>query len=193
MAESKRSYRPTSETRQLLTEKALELMKKNGYQGTTVRAICSSLGLPTGTFYNCFKSKSEIFSSIYAMGDGYFADVVSKKIEGQSFPKQLEIYASAYAKVNLDTGIDLVRVLVNTENKWFSQVRPMQNVLMTIFDNGANTGYVTPVFDKTELVNMIFDILRGVCYDWCICDGAFDLEKRMLSHVRLLIPGMAGK
>ena len=188
----KRSYRPTSETRELLCSKALELMKKNGYQGTTVRSICSALGLPTGTFYNCFRSKSEIFYGIYAMGDGYFETEVSRKVEGLPFPRQLEKFASGYARVNEKTGIELMRVLFNTQNDWFSQTRPMQDVLISILESGTEQGYVDPSKDRSELVAMIFDTLRGVCFDWCVSDGAFDMEERMRMHMELILPGLRG-
>ncbi len=186
----KRSYRPTSETRQLLCDKALELMKKNGYQGTTVRSICSALDLPTGTFYNCFKSKSEIFHGIYAMGDGFFETEIRNSVKGLPFPRQLEVFASGYAKVNEQTGMELMRVLFNTQNDWFSQTRPMQDVLMSVLEDGVEQGYIDPMWDKSELVAMIFDTLRGVCFDWCVSGGAFDMGERMRRHMSLLLPGL---
>ena len=41
-----------------------------------------------------------------------------------------------------------------------------------------------------RVVDDIFLCLRGVCYDWCSRNGAYDLEARMLECLELLLPGL---
>ena len=38
-----------------------------------------------------------------------------------------------------------------------------------------------------ELTELLFVCMRGMCYDWCISNGAYDLQERMTSQMSLLI------
>ena len=59
-------------------------MKKNGYQNTTVRDICSTADISVGTFYSYFPSKTDLFLDIYKKADDYFSDNVAVKINGSN-------------------------------------------------------------------------------------------------------------
>ena len=47
-------------------------------------------------------------------------------LDSRSFKEQLELFAKAYTRLNIEAGLDTVRVLFNPENIWFSKDRPMQ-------------------------------------------------------------------
>jgi len=36
-------------------------------------------------------------------------------------------------------------------------------------------------------------MLRGVCYSWCVANGDFDLEERMLAMLKLFLVGISKK
>ena len=44
----KRAYRKTSETQQIIFDAAMSLMSEKGFQGTTIREICATAGIPVG-------------------------------------------------------------------------------------------------------------------------------------------------
>lgn len=46
-------------TKEDILQGGIELFRKNGYQGTGVQQILTSLNIPKGSFYNYFKSKEE--------------------------------------------------------------------------------------------------------------------------------------
>jgi TetR/AcrR family transcriptional repressor of nem operon len=50
----------SAETKQRLSESALALFHKRGYNGTSVQDIVSAAGAPKGTFYNHFASKEAL-------------------------------------------------------------------------------------------------------------------------------------
>lgn len=179
MTEEKK-YRKSTLTRSRILASALELMKTEGYQGTTIRAICKKAGVSPAAFYCYFTSKSDLLEDIYQDSDDYFGRELPLILVQENFLDQVVIYVKAYAQLNLETGLDMMRVLFNPENIWFSRNRPMQKTLFGILKVGKGKGFFAPETDCQELVGEVFLILRGVCYDWCIHDGDYDIEARML-------------
>ena len=183
---TKRAYRKTSETQKIIFDKAMALMSEKGFQGTTVRDICSEAKIPIGTFYNCYKSKVDILKSIYEDGDKYIHDSVESEFRGKSAIEKLHIFAYHYAQLNIRTGIDVMRVLFYPNNEWFAHARPMQLVMKEILEEGKADGELKSDIDVDEIVDYVFDIFRGVCYNWCIRGADFDISKRMESHISLI-------
>ena len=182
---TKRAYRKTSETQQIIFDTAMHLMSEKGFQGTTVREICASAGIPIGTFYNCYKSKVDILKRIYDAGDAYIQTGAGEEGSARSALEQLRAFAHRYAQLNEQTGIDVLRVLFYPSNEWFSIERPMQLYAKRFVEQGQRCGTIRPEHPSDEIVGSLFDILRGVCYNWCVCDGSFDLRQRIDFHMEL--------
>ena len=183
---TKRAYRKTSETQKIIFDKAMALMSDKGFQGTTVRDICAEAKIPIGTFYNCYKSKVDILKTIYEDGDKYIHDAVANEFKGKSAIEKLHIFAYHYAQLNIRTGIDVMRVLFYPTNEWFADTRPMQVMLQQIIDEGKDSGEIRKELGTEEIVDYVFDIFRGVCYNWCIHGGDFDIAQRIESHIGLI-------
>ena len=188
----KRAYRRTSETQQIIFDAALALMSEKGFQGTTVRDICSSAGIPIGTFYNCYKSKVDILKKIYDDGDAYICGAIDREAEGLNPLEQLRIFSEYYARLNEETGIDVLRVLFYPTNSWFSMNRPMQVFARKVVDAGQRSGDIRSDRSAEDIIDCLFDILRGICYNWCVCDGGFDLAARIETHMDLFCESIAG-
>lgn len=181
----KRAYHRTSETQKVIFDKAMALMSEKGFQGTTVREICAEADISIGTFYNCYKSKVDILKTVYEEGDDYF-DSVRGSFDGKDAVTQLHLFGEHYARLNADTGIEVMRVLFYPMNEWFAQTRPMQELLLEIVSAGQSRGELRRDHDPEHVVRYIFDVLRGVCYNWCVYDGGFDIAGRVDEHITLL-------
>lgn len=181
----KRAYRKTSETQKIIFDTAMDIMSEKGFQGTTVRDICAQAHIPIGTFYNCYKSKVDILKSIYDSGDKFMANAM-EAVEEESALVRLHTFVSQYAKLNEQTGLEVMRVLFYPSNDWFAHTRPMQILVEEIIMEGQNNGEIRGDRDPDLIVNYIFDIIRGVCYNWCVYDGSFNLSQRMEEHFVLL-------
>ena len=181
----KRAYHRTSETQKVIFDKAMSLMAEKGFQGTTVREICAQAKIPIGTFYNCYKSKVDILKVVFDEGDKYFSNI-EEEFENKSAAEQIRIFSLRYAKLNIATGIEVMRVLYYPMNEWFTRTRPMQEHLLQAIRRGQETGELNTRFSAEQLVRYIFDILRGVCYNWCVYNGEYDLCGRVDEHIDLL-------
>jgi hypothetical protein len=40
---------------------------------------------------------------------------------------------------------------------------------------------------------MIMTFLRGCIFDWCLMDGAYDLESRILTYMEILLSSLSAK
>ena len=169
-------------TRDKLLETSLDLMKRNGYQSTTVRDICAEADISVGTFYSYFPSKTDLFFDIYKTADDYFAETVSTMISGDSAKDRILDFFRYYAKLNIDTGIDLVRVLYNPENSWFCKKRPMHKLLVDIIAAGLESKELRTERTAQDIESFLFTAARGCCYNWCISDGKTDLQAD-LEHI----------
>lgn len=176
-------------TRQKILKAALVIMKTKGYQGTTIRDICQKVGIAPSSFYSHFHSKSDLLRDIYAKPDQYFSSEFPELLEGKSFREQLELFARAYARLNIETGLETMRVLFNPENVWFSKDRPMQKTLLKILLSAMDQGQLPKGMDPLSLVKGLFVVLRGTCYDWCIYNGKYDLEDAMVKQMRCFFWG----
>lgn len=174
-------------TRDRVIKTSLELMEKNGYQSTTVRQICAKARVSIGTFYSYFPSKSDLFLDIYKTADDYFAQTVVVKLEGRNAKDRIVDFFRYYARLNIDTGIDLMRILYNPDNSWFSKTRPMQRVLAEIISGGFARGELKSEKPESEIVDYLFTLVRGCCYNWCIAAGGYDLEAQMTEFVTLAL------
>ncbi len=187
----KRAYRKTSETQQIIFDAAMKLMSEKGFQGTTVRDICAAAGIPIGTFYNCYKSKVDILKRIYDDGDEYIRSSIAAEAEKIGALEHLRLFALQYARLNLRTGLDVLRVLFYPSNAWFSIERPMQIYARQFVEEGQRSGEIREDIAAEEIVDGLFDILRGVCYNWCVCNGEFDLEQRIGFQISLYCRAIA--
>jgi len=63
--------------RRLLIREGYKLMRKNGYQSTSIDDIVNNLSIPKGSFYYYFKNKEDFGMEVLE----YYMDIVVKRIE----------------------------------------------------------------------------------------------------------------
>ena len=72
---------------------AIELMEKNGYENIKIEDICKKAKVSVGSFYNYFKSKSDILNEIFKRADNYFESEVIDNLKSiNSLDKIIEFF-----------------------------------------------------------------------------------------------------
>lgn len=173
-------------TKEKVFASSIKLMKEKGYQNTTIRDICADANVSIGTFYSCFPAKSDLFLSIYMEGDRFFSEAVALNVTGSTHEKIIE-YFKYYVKLNMNTGLELMKILFQSDNPFFTSHRPMQKVFEGIIEEGLRSGALKSEMTAPEIVDFFFVIARGCCYNWCVTDGAYDLEKQLVDYVTLAL------
>jgi len=167
---------------------AINLIEKKGFENITVAEICKVADVSIGSFYNCFKSKHEILDRIFKLADDYFFTIVSNNLQEGTAHHKIVQFFNYYAEYNVERGIDFVKQLYTGKNNLFTtKGRPMQNVLQSIIETGKKTGELSTDMTSEEAVKFLFVAVRGVVYDWCLHDGAYDLVQAIHNYVKRLV------
>ncbi|AOY77774.1 TetR/AcrR family transcriptional regulator [Clostridium formicaceticum] len=167
---------------------AFDLIEKKGFQNITVEEICKAADVSVGSFYNSFKSKSEILDRIFKLADDYFLNVVAVNIKDGSAQEKIVEFFQYYADYNLEKGIDFVKQLYNVKNNLFTiKGRHMQRVLQKIIEEGQKKGELSTDMTPEETVRFLFIAVRGIVYDWSLHDGQYDLPEYIRNYVKRLV------
>ena len=177
-------------TRERIRKASIAVMTRKGYENTTIRDICKEADISIGTFYSYFDTKNDIFFVIYGSADEYFANTVAQLITGNSATEKVIDFFRYYAKLNLDTGIEMMKILYNPDNSWFIKKRPMQQVLEKIIKEGQESGELTKDMKAAKIVELLFIFMRGCCYNWCMLNGSYNLESQMAGYLKLIMPAL---
>lgn len=189
----KRTYKKSAVTRERICRISLDMMKDKGFQGTTIRDICKKANVSVGTFYSYFPTKNDLLTDIFDMGNTYFDDVVMADLVGKAFSEQLILLSRHYARLNIMTSLDIVKVLYNPDNSWFLQHKGMQEALDVILSEAKESGEIPADSDIKHLADLIFSAFRGVCFSWCLKNGEFDLSGAMAEMATMILPGLNKK
>lgn len=177
--------RKTSKER--VFEAAIEIMEKKGWENTTIRDICKKANISIGTFYNYFSTKNDIFYEIYKQADDIFLSTASDINAKDTAKEKIICYFRCYARLNIDTGLEELKLLFNPNNRWFLTKRTMQVILADIIKEGQQNGELKKTMTPDEMVEYLFVLMRGVSYDWCISSGGYDLEKKMIAYLEQIL------
>jgi AcrR family transcriptional regulator len=176
-------------TKKRIYEIAFGLMDERGFNDATIIEICEKAGVSIGTFYNYFSSKEEIFFDIYKKADEYFRGNVARSLERSNAGAigKIILFFRHYAKYNQKQGFLRTNQLYDTKNKLFIvKGRYMQELLRTIVDSGLAIGEIKSEMDPDEITDFLFIACRGIVYDWCVNEAAYDLEACMGEYMKRL-------
>jgi len=175
-------------TKNKIYSAAVELIKSQGIQNVTVDTICREAKVSVGSFYNSYKSKNDIIIDIYRRADDYFLNTIEKALQVGSYSDRILLFFDYYAKYNMANGLDFVKHFYTTENKLFiKKDRHMPTVLQNIIFEGQKNGKIATNMTAEKIVDYLFIAARGVCFDWCLHEGEYELDKFMVDYIRSLI------
>ena len=175
-------------TKNKIYDVAVELMEKNGYENIKIEDVCKKAKVSVGSFYNYFKSKSDILSEIFNRADNYFEiEVIDNLKSINSLDKIVEFF-TYYANYNEVVGIDTMKQLYQFNNKLFiTEGRYMQTSLQIIISDGQSKGEISKNTTVNEISKYLFIAARGIAYDWCLHDGEYDIKKFMNNYFKCLV------
>jgi len=77
-------------TKEIIFEKALMLFSENGYTATSIRHICSEVGIKESSFYNHYKGKDQLLDAIF---DSFNKALLSNAVSNE----QLDLLTTQFA------------------------------------------------------------------------------------------------
>lgn len=176
------------QTRHKLYGSAVQLMKKHPLEKITIAEICKAAGVSVGSFYTHFSTKSDILVEMYEQADGYFDHKFKDLVPSSAITDDIVNYFKIYAEYNDNLGIETIKQLYTCNNKLFiAKGRYMQNVLQSLIEKGQAAGQLDLSLSAWEMTEYLFIAARGVIYNWCLHEGAYELKSKMECYMTRLI------
>ena len=176
----------TQQVKQAILQTTTALIKEYGIEYVTVSNICKAAEVSTGSFYHHFGSKDELLAY-------YLVDAFDKRAEEFRAIQGGDVVANVlrcftlYNNFLLEQGFDFIRNYYTTTNKGLYSRRSYQNgresyvsltkTIERLFEQGNADGYLVDGCDVDALIYDLSIVEKGVIFDWCLCDGDYDMVK----------------
>ncbi len=181
------------ETKGRIYAAALRLIEAEGFDRVSVDRICEEAGVAKGSFYHHFRSKADLIVEGYSLCDRYFEEEVRGKLLAPDAPGRLVEFVCRQARYAKETGLDLIRQvyksqLENGTRFFISAERSLPAILRELVVEGQSSGELRSDLDPGYVVDYLLRFSRGLIYDWCLREGAYDLEAAAREACGRLVP-----
>ncbi len=200
---AKRSGRPsredmTTDTKQLIIDTTIDLIKKEGADAITVRNVCSASDLSIGTFYHYFRDKDDLL--MFFLNELPFENCSLKTAQSDIAERIVELYMKLINRY-MDLGQDFMKSFYSTSNRSLSAYMGTEaeefapNTVMARCEKelkeARDHGFVPSECDPHELSKDICSIVKGCVFEWCLCSGTMDIEDTLLRILTRYFKGVS--
>lgn len=191
MKETTSRKQQAMETRIKILEIALELFKEKGMSAVKVTEICQTAGVSVGAFYHHFPSKESIIERGYQSIDAY----IEENMKNRSFDYYSEKILCLFREANLvmeELGwkfiADVYKYTLTTGNKYtLSTDRFPYRFIQESLETGAKVGEFRRDIDSSRAAEFLMKLVRGITFDWCICEGSYSLAEEAGQTVKIML------
>lgn len=172
-----------TDSRQIIIDTAVRIIREQGAGCVTVRHICESSGLSIGTFYHYFRDKDDLMMYFVRVID--FDALALQADADRVGDRQCELYMHLI-KQYVQLGDDFMKKFYTTDNCSLSAYMGEQNgnysagTVMARSERelrGAQqAGRLYKEADVHLLAMDICTIVKGCVFEWCLNGGAFSIE-----------------
>ena len=172
---------------------AKELIKEYSYEGLSIDLICKKAGVSTGAFYHHFKSKQGLIIEGYGECDNFFKENIIGKLKSNDPIDRIVEYIDYQMKYATDIGIDLMIEVYKTQitegtDFFLQSSRGLPQGLKTLVEQAQEIGVITKAESSESIASELLLIARGVIYNWCQNNGAYELSpychKIITNHIQ---------
>jgi AcrR family transcriptional regulator len=170
-----RSIQDKEQRSRLLADAAKELFFEKGYRDTTIEMITERAGLSTGAFYLYFRSKEEIYMTLYADGIDIIHRMVEEAISwpGMSALARLSAIAHAYHRFYIEYTeyFDILAFIHLHETKLKApgemsaaldaKAINLLKMIESVIKDGVESGELAPM-DTWKATNVLWGMMDGL-------------------------------
>lgn len=190
VTEKKTRRQQALDTKVHIFNTAVSLLERQEFDSITVRDIVRAASVSVGCFYNYYSSKLDVYYETYFLADEYFESTVAPALKGLDFEPAIYLYFDYYARYSSEiTSLSLTKVLYNSKNKCFDRrlEHGMMPVLVQVIQRALDSGALVSGEGPQDIALFFLIAVRGLIYNWCTNDGAYDLREAMRKFVSKLL------
>ncbi|WP_199426477.1 TetR/AcrR family transcriptional regulator [Thermaerobacillus caldiproteolyticus] len=152
----------------LLQQKAIDLFRTQGYEKTTVLQITESAGVAKGTFFNYFRTKEDILSSINRQHMRTIEGEFRKCMNHRSSFEQLHTFLTKLAEINEQLGKELIKsVCFFSKQEEQATIQLLVDMIVPLFEKGKTAGELRNDVPTIKLALTFIQLYVGVLHYWC--------------------------
>ncbi len=176
--------------RQELLEQIYPMIDQVGYENLTVRGICSSLGISTGTFYHYFPEKADLLLAFFAGIDDFYQQEVLPRFSSDE-AANLDRFIHSYGVYCQRVGVGVCRCLTSApahdaKHNYLSESRPISRILEDLLVRGQASGQLNCPLPPEQCARMVMISVRGHGSDWAKHNGDYDLVRALDDYALML-------
>ncbi len=191
--------RKKEQTARAIMDTALQLVRRKGYEGTTVEEVVRNLDLSQPTFYNYFASLDDLLRKITVeIMDDWARAAAGKTFPGASVRSILRAkYRRLADAITADPALWRAIFLVDAVNPLRDRRRPGADLELEILqqatmERGRKSGELNRNFNAVFLSRSLDAIQFSICMDWSLADRRDSLRKRLDRGLEFFFRGAAG-
>ena len=164
-------------TKRKIYETSLKLFQEKGYANVTIKDIAVESKVAVGSFYNYFSTKSDIITEEFKEGDAVFENFFNNELKGDTLKIRIKNYMLFYIDFILSKPFDFIKEIYVSDNKLFvKKGRKMQTLLIGTVEEAISNNEINTKLSSEEYIDYLYTLMRGLIYNWVVCDKAFDLK-----------------
>ena len=181
-------------TKERIYQSALQLMEEVGYADTSIAGITQAAGVSTGSFYTYFSSKEDLLLHTFVKSSEIYQKAYDS-VADLPFPENLyQFIQFSYFGLDQRGKEVMYGVVTNSLTPDFKaaitdQSRGFYRFIRLLIQQGLDEGKLSPVYDAETYVQLLFTMLIGVEFTWCIHDYSENLPVKAEAAVKALMTG----
>lgn len=182
--------------RDIIIEKAADLIREKGYVATTMRDLATSVGVEAASLYNHIQSKEQILSEICFAIANHYTDQMN-----EIYPAQIDSISkirkllSAHLKMNVEHSAlasvmnDEWRHLSQPDNGKFLEMRhTYEDKFIEIIQQGIKEGSIAPVDPRIALYTLLSS--TRWTQHWYHQNTHYDMEALKATIMSMILNGI---
>ena len=193
-----RSGRPAKgdelNSKEKIIDTTVSIIKKKGADAVTVRDVCKEAGLSIGTFYHYFRDKDDLM--MYFLRETSFDSFKLKTPVSDIAGRISELYMHLIHKY-MDMGLDFMKSFYSTGNRSLSAYMGevdgtfAPGTVMARCEEETKTALNNGILKAGTNIHLICtdicSIVKGCVFEWCLSDGAMDIESTLHRIISLYL------
>lgn len=200
MIERVKKQRRGEETKEKILRVALKLFAEKGFTKVTVDDIVKKSGTSKGSFYQHFRSKSDIFLVRFTEVDHYYEEVYKSFPDDMDPMEKLSIFSQKLMRfLDEEMGKDLMKViysaaLENNEHKYFlDSNRSLFKIIRSLLEEAITKGKLHPELSLDDVSTIITQSYMGTIYHWGLQNTDRSLESFSIPITKAVLDGLTVK
>jgi AcrR family transcriptional regulator len=174
-----------------ISDIAIDLFRRNGYEQVTVQDICDACGISKPTFYSRFSSKGDILLDFYEDVSLRLNDNLSALMGTTSAWEQLRICFETLMDETESVGYELMShtlaINLSEDHHSFDERPYLARTMSTIIDRGQRMGEFANSQPAQLLYKASAYLFQGHLVMWCIRKGEEDWRNDFLQRLHAVL------